>query len=592
MRTSSVDRINYSEEDTKGWSQCRMVVLLGLASLLLLFWGLGGRDLWGSEGRWAEVTREMFLTGDFFHQTIGGEPYFDKPLLTYWLIAGVSTLTGALDERVVRLPSAIFGLMSIWATVILGRRLWSAQVGWLAGWFLLTCYGVLFWSRTAAADTENLAAITLCILWYWLRRDRPNFQTFLIFYLIAFLGALTKGLTAVVVPVVAILPDLVMEKRWKALLRPSHFLALAVAIGIYLAPFTYASIAGAQDYNSSELAVAFRENVLRYFRPFDHKELFYIYFYALPLLVLPWAPLLVASLMGLVPIWKSLDKRTRWLIAAIALIFVFFTLSGSRRKYYILPITPLCALLMAVFLLHVVHERAIQARHWGLKIQKYVCMGFVAVEIALPFLLLIMKMRKSFGFFVELGVSGVIIGGVAWLVKVIADKHSQRIYGPTNDLRPITGLVATAVVVFGGFLLWQQPTIDSFRTEHQFIDEVKAQTSNWPAARLGFFPKNDAKLLFYLDKNEPLPILRTPSDWDQFVSDGQLKLLVMQSRYESAVPPDYAAFMRKPPDISERTEPWDSPSSRKKKWVAWFLHGEQEQVSSIVTNKDQTANAN
>ena len=78
---------------------------------------------------------------------------------------------------------------------------------------MLTSYGVLVWSRTAAADTENLAAITLCILWYWVRRDRPNFKTFLIFYLIAFIGALTKGLTAVVVPIAAILPDLVMENR-------------------------------------------------------------------------------------------------------------------------------------------------------------------------------------------------------------------------------------------------------------------------------------------------------------------------------------------------------------------------------------------
>jgi len=62
----------------------------------------------------------MFLTGDFFHPTIGGEPYFDKPLLTYWLIVGFSALTGALNEWVVRLPSAIFGLISIWATVVLG----------------------------------------------------------------------------------------------------------------------------------------------------------------------------------------------------------------------------------------------------------------------------------------------------------------------------------------------------------------------------------------------------------------------------------------------------------------------------------------
>ena len=584
--------MDYNKEDTKSVTQHWMVFLLGLVSLLLLFWGLGRRDLWGSEGRWAEITREMFLTGDFFHPTIGGEPYFDKPLLTYWLITGVSALTGTLNEWVVRLPSAIFGFTSIWATVILGRRLWSVQVGCLAGWLLLTSYGVLFWSRTAAADTENLAAITLCILWYWVRRDRPNFKTFLIFYLIACLGALTKGLTAVVVPIVAILPDLVLEKRWKALLRPSHFLALAVALGVYLTPFVYASMSRPQDYHSSGLGLVFQENILRYFRAFDHEEPFYIYLYAVPLLVLPWAPLLVTSLIGLLPIWKDLDKRTRWLIAATAMIFLFFTLSDSRRKYYILPITPLCALLMAVFLLHVIHDRAILARRWGMKIQKYVCMGVIGFEIVLPFILLILKMRNSFGFFVELGVSGVIVGGAAWFVKVIADKQSQGNHWPTHDVRPIAGLIATAVIIFGGFFFWQQHAVDNFRTERSFIEEVKSQTNGWPAAHIGFFPKNDAKLLFYLDKSEPTLILKNPSDWDQFLSDGQPKLLIMQSKYGSRVPPDYAAILRRQPDIAEKTEPWDSTSSRKNKWVAWFLNNERNQVSLNAIDKDQISNAN
>ena len=112
-----------------------MDLLLLLASCFLLLDSLGHRGLWGSEGRWAEITREMFLANDFFHPTIGGEPYFDKPLLTYWLIAGISSLTGTLNEWVVRLPSAIFGFISVWATVILGRRLYGLLrlVGWRAG---------------------------------------------------------------------------------------------------------------------------------------------------------------------------------------------------------------------------------------------------------------------------------------------------------------------------------------------------------------------------------------------------------------------------------------------------------------------------
>lgn len=120
-------------------------ILLFVSAFFVLFWGLGTRGLWGSEGRWAQVTSEMFQNRDFFHPTIGGEPYFDKPLLTYWLIAGVYAVTGTLNEWIVRLPSAIAGVVTIWATVLLGRRIWSAQVGRLAGWLLLTMFGLVFW---------------------------------------------------------------------------------------------------------------------------------------------------------------------------------------------------------------------------------------------------------------------------------------------------------------------------------------------------------------------------------------------------------------------------------------------------------------
>ena len=46
-------------------------LLLLSVAFVLLFCFLGARGLWAAEGRWAEVTREMFLTQDFFYPTIG-----------------------------------------------------------------------------------------------------------------------------------------------------------------------------------------------------------------------------------------------------------------------------------------------------------------------------------------------------------------------------------------------------------------------------------------------------------------------------------------------------------------------------------------
>ena len=587
-----VDINNHSKGDSRRITERWPFFLFGLASFLLLFWGLGNRGLWGSEGRWAEIPREMFLTGDFFHPRIGGEPYFDKPLLTYWLITAISATTGILNEWVVRLPSAIFGFISICATVILGKRLWSARVGLLAGWFLLTSYGFLFWSRTAAADTENLAAVTLCILWYWIRRDRLNFATFLIFYLIAFLGALTKGLTAVVVPVIAILPDMVTEKRWKVLFGPSHILAFGVSLAVYLSPFIYAAKTCPQDYHSSGLALVFQENFLRYFNATDHKGPIYLYLYAVPLLMLPWAPLFVASLTGLLSVWKNIDSKTRWLIMAMAAIFIFFTLSGSRRDYYILPITPLCAILIAVFLVYIVDDKTNTARFWGIKIQKYFCMGIVLLEIILPFILLVLKTRNSFDFFVKLSMSGIILGGAALVVWLIIQKYDSGGKLLTKEMRQLAGMIAVTAIVFDGFFCWQHNIVDKFRTEHPFIDEVKAQVDGWPAGSIGFFPKNDAKLLFYLNKKEPIPTLKTASDWDSFLSGQTPKLVIMQSRDEEKIPADYRWFLQRQPDIIEKVQPWDSASSRREKWRAWIIEGNSILSQSVSKDEDDKNYAN
>ena len=59
--------------------------VLTLAAVMF-FARLGARALWSSEFRWAEIAREMHLTGRYFWPTINGRVYYDKPLGSYWLV--------------------------------------------------------------------------------------------------------------------------------------------------------------------------------------------------------------------------------------------------------------------------------------------------------------------------------------------------------------------------------------------------------------------------------------------------------------------------------------------------------------------------
>jgi 4-amino-4-deoxy-L-arabinose transferase-like glycosyltransferase len=562
----------------------RADILLALVAILLLFWALGERGLWTAEGRWAEVTREMLLTGDFFHPTINGEPYFDKPLLTYWLIALVSGLTGRLDEWTVRLPSAISGLLALWATVYLGRRLWSAEVGRTAGWLLLTTYSFLFWSRAGTADMENMAAVTLALAWYWAKRDRPNFSAFFVFYLIAFVGSLTKGLTALIVPVLAVLPDVLAKGRWRTVLRPSHFLAIALAGCIYLAPFIYASFTRV-DYQASGLALVFQENIQRFFQPFDHKGPIYCYFYYLPMLFLPWTPLFLAACAGMARGWKGLDSRTRWLIKAALLVFLFFTASGSRRSYYILPILPLCAIWTAVFLQadSVLLPALMIFKRWGLRIQAGLLAVLAFIYIASPMIWPVLMDR--IGFMAPQGLMiGTFVGGLA-VAGLLAIFHwrPSLLSAVVGISRPAAPLVAAVAVFMGVLFCWQMNALEIYRTERPFSLELKARLIGVDPEQVAFFRKVSPNALFYLDFSRPVQLLSDQEEVRRFIeSESGNNVLISRRKYLAKLIPVLPADLMQSPDLAEEVQTWEGKGSRK--LVAWDL-SELNKSSKVQSSK-------
>jgi 4-amino-4-deoxy-L-arabinose transferase-like glycosyltransferase len=546
-----------------------------LAAFFLLFWTLGERSLWASEGRWAEIAREMLISGDFFHPTIGGHAYFDKPLLTYWVIAFFSKLTGRLDEFIVRLPSALAAVITLGCTVYLGRRLWSVQVGWLAGAFLLTSYGLLNHSHIASAETENLAAVMLAVTWYWTRRERPGFTTFLVFYLIMFIGSHMKGLTAFVVPVLIVLPDLLRQKRWRYLLWPSHWLALGIGVAVYLSPFIYETLTRPESYQESGLYFVFHENILRYFRPFDHKEPFYVYAYMLPLFTMPWLPIFIGALITSAASWKKLDKNTRWLIQAMLLIFAFFTLSGSRRGYYILPILPFCMLLAAVFLTEA-REIVGEHRERGLRIQKLVLITIAISELVLiPIAVWILVNKMNWRLPDNLGWSFFVVGLITLLAGISTYKISAK-FLPGHPLQTILVLIIMAGILQGGFFTWQYNILESRRTEKPFTMKVNAVAKSLPEDRVVFWRKYEETMIFYMKLDPPVKWLNDEHSLQEFLKSDQPGMIISQGRY---VTDSIASMLPQQPAFAETCFRWESPDRQLKKMKAWLINPDVSQIA-------------
>jgi 4-amino-4-deoxy-L-arabinose transferase-like glycosyltransferase len=185
------------------------VGFLGLALGVLLSVGLGVSpflDFTSNEGRYAEVAREMVISGDWMVPRLNGQAMLTKPPLLYWLTALAFRL-GAVDERA-RIVSVLAAVIAVVGTYRLGQLLLGPPHGALAGTMLMTMLGFGIEARTLRPDCLLLALVVLTVLcWVESRRREGRARTWCLvgMYVALGLGELTKGLVAIVVvaPVVA-----------------------------------------------------------------------------------------------------------------------------------------------------------------------------------------------------------------------------------------------------------------------------------------------------------------------------------------------------------------------------------------------------
>jgi len=341
---------------------------LGVAGLLFLP-ALGARAFQGGEYRWGEIVREMLASGNFFWPTIHGSVYFDKPLGSYWLVVAAASLLGGLDEAATRLPSALAGLLAVACLLGIARRLYDDRSAMLAGLVLASSYAFTQAARSAGTDAENVAGMLLA-LWIYVRSGmRPRGPWLVALFAVMALTSQLKGLTGFALPLLVMGVDALLggglaEAR-EGLLRGTlrtrvawgsarlgwlggrqGLLAVAVGLGLYVAPFAASQL---MTGSTEGLRLVLRENLVRFFQPFDHREPVTLYSYAIFVLLAPWSVFLPAALWRAHVDRGGRDSRRsdRFSLCFFWAIFVFFTASGSRRSYYLLPILPAAALLIA-----------------------------------------------------------------------------------------------------------------------------------------------------------------------------------------------------------------------------------------------------
>lgn len=569
------------------------IVFWAFAAGMLLY-GLWINHLWASEDRWAEIAREMLLTGDWFHPAINGEVYFDKPLLSYWPIVILAKICGVLNEFIVRLPSALSALIALYCTRYLAEKLWNKRVANAAGWLLLTSLGFLFWGRTAAADMMNLTAVIMAVAWFFHCKDHAKFHHYLIFWIICFGGALTKGLPALVIPPFLVIAYLYMSGELKRHIRISHVIALAIGGGLYLATFFIASATSmpegfvSPDSGLNGIELVWRENVVRVFNPFDHDdEPFFAYFIHMPRIMAPWSLLMIAAIVAVVMRWKSLAANTRWLLIANAIIFLMFSASGSRRWYYILPIMPFMAILLAQYIAGGMkfRWRRLMARLHFQVVWILCLVGIAGIAVLIVLMHLEAgqvpeKLQALFNSFKSLPDT------VLWAMPVAALAGLGVLFTPRRTIRKYTALplnwgatIVVAALLMAAALAVVYPEAGRLRSEKVFALELKGKLSGVAPEDIVCYPKIYPKIIYYMDLKSPVVVLKTPEELKDYMSQSlSPKYLISETRSGTlkAIGEALPGLTVGKPDYQERGVPFEKTGARKLR--CWQVAPNKENV--------------
>ncbi len=140
--------------------------LLVLMALVVFFTGLGRYPLFNEdESRNATCGAEMFRRADWIVPTFNNELRTDKPILVYWLMLASNKLFG-ISEFSARFASSFLSIGTTLLTWHLGRRLYSANVGFLAAVILCTCLLFSAVGRAATPDATLVFLVTFAFASY------------------------------------------------------------------------------------------------------------------------------------------------------------------------------------------------------------------------------------------------------------------------------------------------------------------------------------------------------------------------------------------------------------------------------------------
>jgi 4-amino-4-deoxy-L-arabinose transferase-like glycosyltransferase len=337
-----------------------------LALLRLL--SLGTAPLFDTtENRYANIAQQMILRQDWITPYIPAfhQPFLGKPPLSYWLTA-LSFMVFGCNEFSARFPNFIEGLLTLWFTFLVARKLFDRRTALLAPLILFS--NLLFFVECGTVSMDmGVCLMTTASMWAYLcilkaARERRVWQRALYEILLGLwfgFGMLNKGPVSLVLFLGSIFLFGLFKRNLGLLFTPRWLIVLPVAAIVSLPWYLAMQQANPDFFNYFFV----HEHFLRYLKSdygdrygAGHHQPYGMAWPFLLLSFLPWGVFLLPVGAWLKTLWHERGWRVpdSILLLSAWVIFtpIFFTFARSMLMPYLLtsfpPLAILCARLLSL----------------------------------------------------------------------------------------------------------------------------------------------------------------------------------------------------------------------------------------------------
>lgn len=300
--------------------------------------------------QYATIAMQMSESGNYLEPVWRDWEYLDKPPLLFWLSAWFFSIFGS-SHFVYRLPTILINLLGIYSTYRLGRNLYNEKTGLYAAIIYASSFGILVVNHDVRTDTM-LTGFVVFSLWQimeYLQKKKP--LNFILGFAGIGLSMLTKGPIGLMVPILALGPHLVYQKRWKDIFRPEWLLGLVI-IAITLLPmviglYNQHGMTGVEFYFWTQ---SFGRLTGENYWVDNSGPFFFVHSFLWS--YIPWTILAVVAyfrkwILFLKPKKAQFEIIT---LAGITLVFIGMSMSSYKLPHYIYVVFPLVAILTASYI--------------------------------------------------------------------------------------------------------------------------------------------------------------------------------------------------------------------------------------------------